>query len=139
MTEVCQALLAMGRHCLVPPTFPDGYCTSHHSKDLRLRRVYGVSLVQAQAILHAQHWKCPVCQKSLEDDAWVIDHSHRNRAVRGALDRNCNHRVVGRHEDGSLLISAGKYVNNPPAYAILGETAQTPKKKRRRKPPVPKN
>lgn len=113
-----------------------GLCATHHAKNLRIQRTYGITLEDVLDILTLQRGKCPVCLTYLgPDDPWVIDHDHPARKVRGLLCRYCNHRVVGRHRDGDLLIRAGQYLNSPPADNVLGTEPTVPKKKRKRRAP----
>lgn len=117
----------------------DGLCAPHHVKDLRLRRTYGIGLTDVEKILRAQEWKCPVGREPLgPNDPWVIDHDHKTLIVRGALCAHHNHRVVGRHRDGEMLVRAGNYLLNPPARSVLGEDPTVPKKKRRSRKAAPK-
>lgn len=130
----CGARLGPGRLCPNDQRdFGDGFCDTHHAKSLRLTRTYGISLVQVEEILSAQGWLCPVGGEMLPGEDWVIDHDHKQKIIRGVLCRYHNHRVVGRHTDGNLLIRAGEYLNDPPAPKVLGTEPTVPKKKRKRR------
>jgi hypothetical protein len=132
MFVLCAARLGSMVKCQNDPVFDDGYCIPHHAKNLRLKRTYGISLSQAEFILDEQQWICPVCLHPILEE-WVVDHDHRVnvRIVRGILTPNCNHRVVGRHTDGNLLIRAGKYLNDPPGPRALGAGPTVPKRHRK--------
>ena len=69
-----------------------------------LRR-YGLTALEWLALLAAQGWRCPVCEKSGAAVKWNTDHDHvpgwkamapelRKRFVRGVLCAYCNHRRV---------------------------------------------
>jgi hypothetical protein len=112
----------------------DGLCPPHHARDLRIKRTYGIGLEEVGQIIAAQGgWICPVGGEFLDDEKWVIDHDHASRRVRGILCAYHNHRTVGRHRDGDLLIRAGEYLNDPPAFGIILDPT-VPKKKRKRAP-----
>lgn len=125
----CFARVNQHQVCPELSSAPDGYCRTHHQRDLYLRRVYGINLLGAEQILDEQDWKCPVTGDELTD-GWVVDHSHRHKRVRGILSRYANHRIVGRHEDWVLLQHAAEYLRDPPAYRLFPEQ-QVPKKKRK--------
>lgn len=108
-------------------------CARHHARNLRLIRTYGITLRDTWEIYLAQDGLCPVCCRVLGDD-WVVDHDHPARKVRGLLCLYCNHRVVGRHRDGDLLIRAGEYLKDPPAARVIGEEPTVPVRARKRKP-----
>ena len=101
-------------------------------RDSYLRRTYGITLSEFDALVAAQGNRCAVCGSEFVKTPHV-DHDHRSGRVRGALDYRCNKFVVGRHRDGVLLRAAADYLDNPPAVALLGERT-VPPKKRRRKP-----
>jgi hypothetical protein len=69
-----------------------------------LRR-YGLTTDEWLALLAAQGWRCPVCQKSGASVRWNTDHDHvpgwkrktaeeRKQYVRGVLCAYCNYRRV---------------------------------------------
>lgn len=125
----CFARVNQHQVCPELSSAPDGYCRTHHQRDLYLRRVYGINLLATEQILDYQQWTCPVGKEELSE-GWVVDHSHKYKRVRGILCRYCNHRVVGRHEDWALLRYAADYLCQPPAYMLFPEQ-QVPKKKRK--------
>lgn len=100
-----------------------------HTRDLYLRRTYGISLVDYLALWVAQGSKCPVCLRKMGAFKGNphVDHDHVTGEIRGLLCGNCNHRVVGRHRDSDLLERAGLYLKGPFTGLIV------PKKKRRKR------
>lgn len=105
-------------------------------KDYNLRKRYGISLDQFQAILAAQGNVCAVCRK--DKKVFCLDHNHKTLKVRGVVCLNCNLRVIGGARDQDhLLINAAEYVTNNPADLVfpggLYVEKNPPKKKRVRR------
>lgn len=105
-------------------------------KDYNLRRRYGITLEQFEAILAAQGGICPICERS--DVVFCLDHNHKTLKIRGVICLNCNLRVVGGARDQDFkLINAAKYVTYNPADLAYPEglflEKNPPKQKRRRR------
>lgn len=105
------------------------------AKDARLRRRYGLTLDQFEAILKSQGNVCAVCKQP--DKVFCVDHNHKTLKVRGIVCLNCNLRVIGGARDkDELLINAAAYVTNNPADLIFPEgfylLKNPPKAKRKR-------
>ncbi len=99
--------------------------------DLRLQRVYGITVKQYWAIFELQKGLCALCGEPPKSGTkLVVDHDHKNKKVRGLLHLWCNHRVLGR----TTLIQARwmvEYLSNPPADIVLGDSATVPARKRK--------
>lgn len=68
------------------------------SRRLKLRS-YGITETQYQAMLAAQGYACPICEKFFAAGTKpAVDHSHTTGAVRGILCRKCN-TAIGLMED----------------------------------------
>jgi hypothetical protein len=95
-----------------------------------LMRLYGITLEQYDELLQRQDHKCPVCLRGKEEFTTnlAVDHDHISGEIRGLLCNYCNHRLVGRHRDGSLLRRIADYIEIGTGWFV------PPKKKRRRKP-----
>ena len=95
-----------------------------------LRRTYGITLEQYDFLLARQEGKCAVCLRPQEEfpTRLAVDHDHKTGEIRGLLCRYCNHRLVGRHRDSSLLRRIADYLEVGTGWFV------PPKKKRRRKP-----
>lgn len=63
-------------------------CKSKFNNDKQLRRTYGISLADAEAIKAVQDGKCAICRRL--PDRLVIDHDHASGKVRAALCDRCN-------------------------------------------------
>ena len=61
-------------------------------RDNMLRRDYGISLEEYQALLEAQDHSCAICGKhqDTEQRKLAVDHNHETGKVRGLLCGNCN-------------------------------------------------
>lgn len=86
----------------------------------RLRRL-GITVEDREKLRTAQNGRCAICERQTKD--LCLDHCHKTGVVRGLLCRYCNHRVLGVvRDDADLLLKAYKYLQSPPAYAILGDS-----------------
>lgn len=94
----------------------------------RILRVYGLTKEDYDSL---NTGSCPVCVREFNDDVRpVVDHDHKTGVVRGILCFYCNHRVVGRHRDGMVLLRAGEYLNRPSTGYIVPK--KKPKKRRKK-------
>lgn len=71
------------------------------ARDSRLRRRYGITLIDYNKMLDEQGYKCAICGAKHADYKYglVVDHNHRTGRVRGLLCSYCNTNVVGRTGD----------------------------------------
>lgn len=100
-------------------------------RDAELRRLYGITLAEYRRLLAAQDGVCAVCGRPPVTMALHVDHDHKTGVCRGLLCWNCNCHVVGRQRDPERLRAAARYLENPPAVALLGVKVK-PRKKRKR-------
>jgi uncharacterized protein YlaI len=101
------------------------------AREGHLRRTYGISLEQYQELFDKQEGRCPVCMRH-QDELKVrlaVDHNHKTKEIRGLMCQTCNHRVVGRHTDSSLLRRVADYLERTTGWFVPDKT----KKKRRRR------
>lgn len=110
-------------------------CTVHNRvRDNYLRRTYNISLSEYWAIFDAQGGVCAVCGEAPREGKLLsVDHDHVDMRVRGLLHAWCNHKVVGRHRSWTLLFKASKYLQHPPAYAVIDSSRRCPKPKRKKR------
>ena len=71
----------------------------------RLKRLYGITVVQYDRMFDLQGGKCFVCMwKPTEKSRRLcVDHDHKDGRVRGLLCYRCNKRLLGRGLDDSAL------------------------------------
>ncbi len=95
-------------------------CTAIKSREQRLRRVFGISIAEYDAIFAVQGGVCAICRRGPEALLdFGVDHDHRTGKVRGILCTQCNYYFLGRFDDIARLEAAAEYLRHPPAGAVL--------------------
>lgn len=94
------------------------------AKAIELKRMYGITLDQYNAMVDAQQGKCAICaqpEKSLDKDGgprqMPVDHCHATGKVRGLLCTACN-RALGLFKDSPKILEA--------AISYLQKSVDTP-------------
>lgn len=99
-------------------------CASAAAHHGHIEKTYGIGTREYNAILAAQGGGCAICGARSRTKRFPVDHDHQltgREAVRGILCKRCNHDLLGAaHDDVELLYRAIKYLENPPARAVLG-------------------
>lgn len=91
----------------------------------RIKRTYGLTKEQYDEL---NTGSCPICLRPFTNLVRpVVDHDHVTGHIRGILCFYCNHRVVGRHRDGSLIRRVADYLDRSPKQFLV------PVKKKKRK------
>ncbi len=96
-----------------------------------LKRKYGISLEEYDAMLASQGGGCGICGK--EPSARIslhVDHDHRTGRIRGLLCFVCNS-SLGDLDDPDLLRAALRYIEPPPQPDLLIEARLAELKARR--------
>lgn len=88
------------------------------AKDLRLQRMYGLTLVEFDKKFDSQSGGCAICGEVSRLD---VDHCHTTGAVRGLLCRACNMALGAFRDDSGLLESALAYLR---VYQKGGESSR---------------
>lgn len=104
-------------------------------RDRYLRRQYGITEAEYQAILEHQGGVCAICQRPPKVGKNLhVDHDHRSGVVRGLLCVVCNVDLLGRRDkDPSLFRRAAEYLEGPPAPVALGREQAAPARPKRRR------
>lgn len=69
----------------------------------RLKRLYGISVTQYNAMLRRQHGLCDICHRAPKPGRRLaVDHDHKTGRVRGLLCWHCNHKLLGRGREVAL-------------------------------------
>lgn len=77
-------------------------CRPERLRKGHLRRTYGMTVEQYDAMLVAQNGQCAICSKHM--DKPHVDHCHATGDVRELLCRNCNH-GIGNFKDNTEHLS----------------------------------
>jgi Recombination endonuclease VII len=75
-----------------------------YRRSAQIKRCYGISPEQYEALLTRQGGACAICRKR-SDETLVVDHCHRTGEVRGLLCRSCN-LALGHFKDDRILMAA---------------------------------
>jgi hypothetical protein len=61
-------------------------------RDSRLKKNFGISLMDYNKILEVQNSKCAICGKTVIENgkSLAVDHDHKTNKIRGLLCNNCN-------------------------------------------------
>lgn len=81
------------------------------ARNADLKRFYGITLAEYEALAEAQGWRCAICRQTSERTLHV-DHDHRTGQVRGLLCGTCNRGMGMLGDDAALLQRAADYVRN---------------------------
>lgn len=82
----------------------------------RLKRLYGLTLVEYQTMLERQQGRCAICGDAPDPDGVKaasrlhVDHDHATGANRELLCGRCNQGVGFFRDDPQLLRSAAEYI-----------------------------
>lgn len=84
------------------------------SKDVELKRLYGISYQEYLTMLAAQQYACAICgtTETGKYKAFHVDHCHITGIVRGLLCSNCNTGIGNLKDDVGLLKRAIQYLEN---------------------------
>lgn len=84
---------------------------SASAKDRHLKRQFGISLEEYNALVQSQGGLCALCGKACPSGrSLAVDHCHSTHEVRGLLCMNCNN-GLGRFKDNpELLRRAAQYL-----------------------------
>lgn len=90
------------------------------ARDARRKTKYNLTAEQYAALLAAQGGVCAICLRPMRYELHV-EHCHANNVVRGLACKTCNRRILGSaRDDAALLRRAADYLDNPPAFAVIG-------------------
>lgn len=85
-----------------------------------LLRRYGITLEQYESLYEKQQGRCAIC-KRLEADfsrRLAVDHNHKTGEIRGLLCNHCNHWLVGKQTDSTLLREIANYIEQGTGWFI---------------------
>ena len=81
-------------------------------KNAMLKKQYGISLEEYDAMMQAQDGNCAICNRSQQEfkNSFDVDHDHTTGEVRGLLCPVCNKALGLMRDDTSLLKEAISYL-----------------------------
>lgn len=90
------------------------------SRQRHLRAKYGITEEQYDVMLTKQKDSCALCERpaSIFKTRLAVDHNHFTGEIRGLLCSYCNHRVIGRHKDATLLRKMADYVDQGTGWFV---------------------
>ncbi len=85
-----------------------------------LSKKYGITIEQYNELLEKQDHCCAICDKHENEfkTRLAVDHNHETGEIRGLLCTYCNHRLIGRHRDGTLLRKMADYVDQGTGWFV---------------------
>lgn len=80
----------------------------------RMKKTYGLSLEEIEALRESQDNKCPICSRDFSEAAersdFAVDRCHETGQVRGLLCNMCNRGLGHFNDDPELLEKAIDYL-----------------------------
>jgi hypothetical protein len=79
----------------------------------RMRKLYGITLEERDAMIVKQNNRCPVCLREFYTAIGTephTDHDHDSGWVRGIACENCNHALGSFHDDVDVMQRAIEYL-----------------------------
>jgi Recombination endonuclease VII len=73
-------------------------------------KLYGISLMQREALFVAQGSKCGICNTENPGLRWELDHCHKSGLIRGILCSGCNLLLGHGRDDPKVLAAAIEYL-----------------------------
>jgi len=83
---------------------------------------YGLTPEDYQKLLDAQDGVCAICGRAPKKNKFNVDHCHRTHRIRALLCVNCNTNLLPYVERYPQWVkNAFLYLENPPAFGVIGE------------------
>lgn len=100
---------------------------ARRTHDRYLRRTYGITVEEYEAILEAQGGFCYICRRANGRTRRLsVDHDHKlgsgRQSVRGLLCRVCNNLLGHLRDNPELFARAINYLASPPAWNVIERT-----------------
>jgi hypothetical protein len=112
----------------------DDECRKKAARAALLMSRFGMTIEEYDAILCAQGGVCYMCRKPPGDKHFPVDHDHKTGIVRGIPCLWCNLDLIGKRTDPGPFRRAAEYLENPPAYAVIGQRFAANRPRTRKKP-----
>lgn len=95
-------------------------------KSRHIKRKYGLSGDQFNAMLTAQNGKCAICGASPNGKVLFVDHCHSTGEVRGLLCHGCNSGLGYFRDSASIMALAITYLKNQEDLHLAGKRQPIP-------------
>lgn len=111
----------------------DGRAANRRAASLRIK--YGITLEQYEELLAKQGNACAICQKPADyfKTNLAVDHDHMTGEIRGLLCYPCNHKLVGRWREGTILRRIADYVDQGTGWKVPDAFLKGRPRKRKKK------
>ena len=88
--------------------------TPEQIRDADMRRLYGITVEDYDAMFDKQGGACKICRTPWIEGMkrFPVDHDHRTNAVRGILCDSCNRAIGLMNDDPARLMSAASYIES---------------------------
>jgi hypothetical protein len=88
-----------------------------------LKRKYGLTLEQYDAMLEAQGGVCAICRQPRPEERTLhVDHDHDTGAIRGLLCFTCNNALGDFRDEPELFHAAAEYLDRDDELATLARS-----------------
>jgi hypothetical protein len=94
------------------------YVYKGYNRKWQLKKRYGISIEEYDALLEAQDGVCAICGGGTNGkvDQFCVDHDHESGVVRGLLCNKCNVGLANFKDDNNLLRNAARYLELSNGY-----------------------
>ncbi len=87
-----------------------------------LKKEYGLTVAEFHQLLDAQDGCCAICYRPPKKNRFNIDHCHKTHRIRALLCVNCNTNLLPLIEGHPNWVKrAFDYLENPPAFEVIGK------------------
>ena len=87
------------------------HATKPRFKNNELKRKYGITLEQVNALFLKQGKSCAICKRNTAGgNGWHVDHRHVDSRVRGILCCLCNPMLGYAKDNAAILIAGANYL-----------------------------
>lgn len=102
-----------------------------------LKKEYGITPEQFGLLMDSQDGRCWICNRVPKKNKFNIDHDHDTHFIRGLVCVNCNTNLLPYIEKFPELVKrAFVYLENPPAFAVIGKISVPESNQARRRKKV---
>jgi len=94
---------------------------TRHRRDRYLKKTYGISLDQYEAMLEAHAGGCWICGKQPKTGKNLhVEHDHKTGRIRGLACWRCNRGLQHFRDDAMMFRRAADYIESDEAQRVLG-------------------